>query len=72
MLVKIADRRETLQMVEKQLQQLDRVRSTKQSQLRDLERKLVRGLLWVFVAFCARLCFFPLQCTWERIVSVVK
>ena len=41
MLVKIADRRETLAIVEKQLQALDRLRNTKQSQLKDLERKLV-------------------------------
>ncbi len=58
MLVKIADRRETLQAVEKQLQQLDRVRSTKQSQLRDLERKLVKcsrmGILRLCVGYCYR------------------
>jgi hypothetical protein len=41
MLVKIADRRETLHAVEKQLQSLDRLRAGKQGALRDLERKLV-------------------------------
>ena len=41
MLVKIADRRETLSVLEKQLQTLDRTRSAKKDELRQLERKLV-------------------------------
>jgi hypothetical protein len=41
MLVKIADRRETLSALETKLQQLDRARSAKREELKDLERKLV-------------------------------
>lgn len=41
MLVKIADRREILTQLEKQLQMLDRTRAAKKDELRQLERKLV-------------------------------
>jgi hypothetical protein len=41
MLVKIADRREKLQALEKKLQTLDRTRQAKKEELADLERKLV-------------------------------
>ncbi|KAA0149868.1 hypothetical protein FNF29_05693 [Cafeteria roenbergensis] len=41
MLVKIADRREKLQALEKKLQTLDRTRQAKKESLADLERKLV-------------------------------
>ena len=37
MLVKIADRRETLTALETKLQQLDRARSAKREELKDLE-----------------------------------
>ena len=47
MLVKIADRREVLTLLEKQLQTLDRTRAAKKDELRQLERKLVQCLsLW--------------------------
>lgn len=41
MLVKIADRRETLSSLETKLQTLDRARAAKREELRDLERRLV-------------------------------
>lgn len=41
MLVKIADRRETLTSLETKLQQIDRARIAKREELKDLERKLV-------------------------------
>jgi CheY-like chemotaxis protein len=41
MLVKIADRREKLQALERKLQTLDRTRQAKKEELADLERKLV-------------------------------
>jgi len=41
MLVRIADRREKLQSLERKLQALDRARQGKKEELADLERKLV-------------------------------
>lgn len=41
MLIKIADRRETLKALEEKLQAIDRARQAKREELRDLERKLV-------------------------------
>jgi hypothetical protein len=75
MLVKIADRREILTQLEKQLQTLDRTRAAKKDELRQLERKLVRvcGLrvdcVWAVLGVACCLCGRPSQRPFVRASS---